>query len=157
MLDYFAQHLWQMWAILAVVCLILELTAGDFFIICFSIGAVFACVADALGAGMYLQLGIFAACSLGSIFFVRPFALRFLHRGEEARVSNADALLGRKGFVVEAVKADGYGRVKIDGDVWKAVTNEPQDIPEGQTVRVVSRESTIITVETAVSKETANC
>ena len=148
MFDYFSQFLWQMWAILAVVCLILELTAGDFFIICFSIGAVFACIADVLGAGIYLQLAVFAAFTLVSLFFVRPFAVRFLHKGESNRVSNADALLGRKGRVVETVKADSFGRVQIDGDVWKAVTNEPQDIPEGQNVRVVSRESTIITVET---------
>ena len=47
MIEFIALHLWQMWAILAVLCLILELTAGDFFIICFSIGAVFACITDA--------------------------------------------------------------------------------------------------------------
>ena len=56
MIDYFALHMWQIWAILSVVCLILELTAGDFFIICFSIGAVFACLTDALGGGIILQL-----------------------------------------------------------------------------------------------------
>ena len=32
MIEYLAQHLWQMWAVVAVICLILELTAGDFFI-----------------------------------------------------------------------------------------------------------------------------
>jgi membrane protein implicated in regulation of membrane protease activity len=48
---------------------------------------------------------------------------------------------------VETIKADGFGRVQIDGDIWKAVTNEPQDIPEGTNVLVVGRESTIITVE----------
>ena len=45
MIDYLSQHLWQTWAVIAVICLILELTAGDFFIMCFSIGAVFASVA----------------------------------------------------------------------------------------------------------------
>ena len=37
MIDYIMQNLWQMWAVVAVICLILELTAGDFFIICFAI------------------------------------------------------------------------------------------------------------------------
>ena len=148
MIEYLTSHLWQLWAIVAVVCLILELTAGDFFIICFSIGAVFACLTDALGGGIILQLVVFAVFTLASLFFVRPFAVRFLHKGESNRVSNADALLGRRGRVVETVKADSYGRVQIDGDIWKAVTNEPQDIPEGANVRVISRESTIITVET---------
>ena len=125
MIDYLAQHLWQMWAVVAVVCLILELTAGDFFIICFSIGAVFGAIAAACG----------------------PFAKRYLRKGEDNRVSNAEALLGRQGRVVETVKADGFGRVQIDGDIWKAVTKESADIPEGTNVRVIARESTIITVE----------
>ena len=148
MIEYLALHLWQMWAVVAVVCLILELTAGDFFIICFSIGAVFAAITAAVGGGFYWQLAVFALFTLISLFWVRPFAKRYLHKGEDHRVSNADALLGRQGRVVETVFADGFGRVQIDGDVWKAVTNEPQDIPEGTNVRVVGRESTIITVET---------
>lgn len=148
MIDYFVQHLWQMWTVVAVVCLILELTAGDFFIICFSIGAVFAAIAGLIGGNIYWQLAMFALFTLVSLFWVRPFAQRYLHRGEDRRVSNADALLGREGRVVEAVDHDGFGRVQIDGDVWKAVTNESQDIPAGKNVRVIGRESTIITVET---------
>ena len=147
MIEYLAQHLWQMWAVIAVICLILELMAGDFFIICFSIGAVFAAITAAIGGGIYLQLLMFAIFTLISLFWVRPFAQRYLHKGEDNRVSNADALLGRQGRVVETVKADGFGRVQIDGDIWKAVTNEPADIVEGSQVRVIGRESTIITVE----------
>ena len=40
MIEYILQNMWQVWAVIAVVCLILELSSGDFFIICFSIGAV---------------------------------------------------------------------------------------------------------------------
>lgn len=148
MVEYLAQHLWQMWAVVAVICLIMELMAGDFFIICFSIGSVFAAITAALGGGIYLQLLMFAVFTLISLFWVRPFAQRYLHKGEDLRVSNADALMDRQGRVVETVKADGFGRVQIDGDIWKAVTNEPEDITEGKNVRVVGRESTIITVET---------
>jgi membrane protein implicated in regulation of membrane protease activity len=148
MIDYLAQHLWQLWAVVAVVCLILEMTAGDFFIICFSIGAFFAAIVAALGGGIYLQLLTFAVFTIISLFWVRPFAKRYLHKGEDTRVSNADALMGRQGRVVEAIKADGFGRVQIDGDIWKAVTNEAQGIAAGKNVRVVGRESTIITVET---------
>ena len=133
---------------MAVICLILEMTAGDFFIICFSIGAVFAAITALVGGNIYWQLLLFAIFTLISLFWVRPFAQRYLHKGEDNRVSNADALMGRQGRVVEAVKADGFGRVQIDGDIWKAVTNEPTDIPAGKNVRVVGRESTIITVET---------
>ena len=145
MIEYLAANMWQVWAVVAIVGLILELTSGDFFIFCFVIGACGAAVVSPF-LGIYWQLAVFAVVTAFSIFQVRPFALRYLHRGEEHRVSNADALLGRKGRVVETVKAQGYGRVAIDGDVWKAVTSEDADIPEGATVKVVDRKSTIITV-----------
>ena len=127
MIEYLLANMWQLWAVVSIICLILELSSGDFFIICFSIGAVFA---------------IF---SLLSVLFVRPVALRYLHKNEPNKPSNADALLGRTGKVTEAIAVGGNGYVQIDGDLWKAVSTT--DIPTGETVRVVDRQSTIITVE----------
>ena len=147
MIEYLSANMWQVWAAIAVICLILELSSGDFFIICFSIGAVFGGIAAVFGLNIYWQLALFALFSAIAIFTVRPVALRWLHKNEPDRVSNADALMGRQGRVVESIKAGGYGRVAIDGDIWKAVTNELSDIAEGSVVTVVGRESTIITVE----------
>ncbi len=146
MIDYLLTNMWQVWGIIAMACLILELTSGDFFIICFSIGGVIAVIAAALGLNIYWQLFLFALFSLLSIFFVRPIALRWLHKNDPNRASNADALLGRTGRVTEAIPADGNGYVQIDGDLWKAVSKT--DIPAGTTGRIVGRESTIVTVET---------
>ena len=70
-----------------------------------------------------------------------------LSSGVMARWSNADALLGRHGKVVETIQAGGFGRVQIDGDIWKAETKGDADIPEGSNVVVVDRASTIITVK----------
>lgn len=39
MVEYFLQHIWMIWAVVAFVCLIMEMTSGDFFITCFGIGA----------------------------------------------------------------------------------------------------------------------
>lgn len=146
MIAYLAANMWQVWAVVAVLGLILELSSGDFFIICFAIGAVGAAVVSPF-AGIYVQLVVFAVVTLISIFLVRPVALRYLHRGEENRVSNADALLGQTGVVSEAIKAGGFGRVAIGGDDWKAVSSGPGELPVGTKVRVVGRESIIITVE----------
>ena len=147
MIEYFAENMWQVWAVVSVLCLILELSSGDFFIICFSIGAVFGLLAAAVGANIYVQIALFALFSALSIFQVRPIALRYFHRGEENRVSNADALIGRRGRVSSTIEAGGYGRVAIDGDDWKAVAVGNDAIPAGTFVRVVNRESIIITVE----------
>ncbi len=148
MVEYFLANMWQIWAVIAVICLILELSSGDFFIICFSIGAVFAIISAVCGLSVYWQIFIFAVFSLLSVLFVRPVALRWLHKNEPNRASNADALLGRTGKVTEAIPVGGNGYVQIDGDMWKAVSPSETLIPVGTTVRVVGRESTIINVET---------
>jgi len=148
MIEYLSQHVWQVWVIISIVCLILELMAGDLFIICFSVGALVAAIFSAIGFNGYVQMAVFALFTLVCLFWLRPLAKRYLHKGEDTRISNADALIGRQGRVVEPVKAGGFGRVQIDGDIWKAKTLGGNDIPVDTVVTVVDRESTIITVET---------
>jgi membrane protein implicated in regulation of membrane protease activity len=146
MVEYLTSNMWQLWAVLAVLGLILELTSGDFFIICLAIGAAGAALIAPF-ANIYWQLGVFAVVSLFSLLMVRPPVLRYLHRNDENRVSNADALLGRKGRVSETIPASGFGYVAIDGDQWRAVTPGDEEISVGTRVKVIGRESIIITVE----------
>ena len=79
MIDYFAANLWQLWALVVIVCLILEITSGDFFILCFSIGALVSAVIAAVGGSFAVQLEIFAVVSVLSLFFIRPRLVKRLH------------------------------------------------------------------------------
>jgi membrane protein implicated in regulation of membrane protease activity len=147
MINYFSLNLWMMWALIAVICLIFELLSGGFFIICFSFGALASVVAALLGVSFVGQVIVFAVFSFLCLFLVRPFALRYLHnRHEPDRVSNADAILGRIGFVSQDIEQGGYGRVAIDGDDWKALSSDGSAISKGAKVKVLSRDSIIITV-----------
>lgn len=148
MIEYFSQNLWQVWAIIAVVSLILELFSGDFFIMCFAIGAAVSLLCALCGLSLTAQIIIFSVASVLSVLFVRPVALKYFHRNAPQRTSNADALLGREGRVSQTIVAGGDGRVAIDGDDWKAVSADGSAIAQGTPVRVVGRESIIITVET---------
>lgn len=147
MIEYFLENMWQMWAVISIACLILELTNGDFYIICFALGAIAASVASALGLGFYGQMIVFAAASILCIFFVRPFALKYVHGKREERLSNADALIGRIGRVSEPIERGGYGRVAVDGDDWKASSVDGEPIESGCNVKIIGRESIIVTVE----------
>ena len=146
MIEFFSQHVWLMWILVFVLGLIVELGSGDLFILCFAIGALAASLTAALGLGIVPQLIALALCALLSIYFIRPMALRYLHR-DDPDSSNADALIGREGRVSEDIVANGTGRVAIDGDDWKAVAADSQPIAKGEKVRVVGRDSIIISVE----------
>lgn len=149
MIDYLSSNPWLIWILISMACLILELGSGDLFLMCFAIGALGGSLAAALGGGVILQIIVMAICSLLSVYFIRPIALKYLHKSDENRVSNADALIGREGRVSQAIEAGGFGRVAIDGDDWKAVSEDGQHIEKNANVIVVGRESIIITVRKA--------
>jgi len=146
MIEYFQNNLWQLWTLVGILCLILELTSGDFFIMCFSIGAFVTAIVAAFVPSFTVQVIVFAVASLLCLLFVRPLALKYFHRKDPDRPSNADAMVGRRGVVTEKIEAGGYGRVKIDGDSWKAQSSISSDINKGTRVEVTAIYSVIITV-----------
>ncbi|MDY6413420.1 MAG: NfeD family protein [Bacteroidales bacterium] len=146
MIEYFQNNLWQLWTLVGILCLILELTSGDFFIMCFSIGAFVTAIVAAFVPSFTVQVIVFAVASLLCLLFVRPLALKYFHRKDPDRPSNADAMIGRRGVVTEKIETGGYGRVKIDGDSWKAQSSISSDINKGTRVEVTAIDSVIITV-----------
>ena len=146
MIDYISENLWQLWAVVAVIGLILELMSGDFFIICFALGALCSAFV-ATFAGFYAQLAVFIIVSLLAIWQVRPFALRYLHKGDQNYVDNADAVVGQRGTVTTEIPANGTGRVKAANEDWKATAADGSPIPKGAVVRIVERRSITLIVE----------
>lgn len=146
MIEFITSNLWVVWAIVMFCCLILELSSGDFFITCFAIGA-FVSIFTSFFLPFWAQVLIWALFSILSIWLIRPRLIERLHKSGDNRISNIDALIGRVGTVIEPIEPGGSGYVKVDGDEWKAVTNETELISKGQKVEIISRESIIVTVK----------
>ena len=149
MIAYLTENIWLFWLVLATVCLTMALASGDFYITCFGVGALCSTLSAFTGVPFWAQVLVFAVLSVLSVRLLRPRLVAMLNAGGHQRVSNADALQGRIGTVTEVIKAGDYGRVKIDGDDWKASSHDDSDIAVGEKVRVIGRESIIIEVERA--------
>ena len=147
MTEFFTSNLWLIWVIISIVCLILELSSGDFFILCFAIGAAASAIIAGCGANLTLQIIIFAVISALSLLLVRPALLKKLHKPTKERLSNAEAVIGREGRVTQEIDANGFGRVAIDGDDWKARSADGSAIARDSRVRVLKMDSIILTVE----------
>lgn len=58
---------------------------------------------------------------------------------------NKEALIDRRGIVVEEISmAKNTGRIRIDGDEWKAVIDGDQVFALGASVRVISIENSVL-------------
>ena len=141
-------QLYQIWLIVAIILVIIEICTVAFGSICFAIGAAFSALAAGLGLGLTWQIVIFTLVSLLTFIFLRPIAIRFLDKKSKNVRTNADALVGRKGIVSERIDAVQHtGRVAIDGDDWKAVSNDSSVIEKGAEVEIIKRDSIILTVK----------
>jgi len=141
-------QIYQIWLVVAIVLVILEIATSGFGVICFAIGAVFGAIAAALGAGTTWQIILFAVVSILTFIFLRPIVIRFLEKKSKDVKTNADALIGRKGIVSERIDATQHtGRVAIDGDDWKAVSENGEVIEKGAQVEIVKLDSIIVTVK----------
>ena len=147
MIEFFTSNLWLLWMIISIVCLILELSSGDFFILCFAIGAAVSALLAGCGLSLTWQIVAFAVVSALSLLLVRPALIKKLHKPHRERLSNAEAMIGQTGRVSEDIEAHGYGRVAIDGDDWKARSADGSAISKDTRVRVVKMDSIIITVK----------
>ena len=142
---------WLIWALVAVVCVIVEIFTVGFAVVCFAFGAVAASVCAACGLALWWQIAAFVVFTSLAFIFVRPFVLKRLYSKTDVK-TNADALIGRIGRVSEQIdNAEGKGRVAVDGDDWKAVAENDEIIGVGQKVEIVSRDSIVLTVRPVVS------
>ena len=141
-------EVYQIWLVVAISLLIVEICTAAFGSICFAIGAGLAALGAGLGLGVTWQIVIFAVVSLLTFIFLRPFVLRFLDRKSKDVKTNAEALIGRKAIVSERIDASQHtGRVAVDGDDWKAVSEDGSVIEKGTTVEIVKMDSIIVTVK----------
>ena len=101
-----------------------------------------------MDAPFWVQVVVWAVCSVMSILLIRPHLVKAIRKGADERKSNSDALKGQIGEVTQTIVAGGYGRVKLDGDDWKAeAPGCREDIAEGARVRVKGHQSIILQVE----------
>ena len=139
-------EIYVVWLITALVLLIVELFTASFGVVCFSFGAAAAGLAAYCGLSTMWQLLIFSVVSFIAFVFVRPFVVKFLLKKKDEVLTNADAIVGRIAVVTEEINPEkNTGRVKIDGDDWKAESSNI--IPVGEKVEVISRESIILNVK----------
>lgn len=142
---------WIVWFLAAIALLIAEAFVPGFFLACLGIAAGGAAVAAALGLSAPQQVGIFAALTLLSYVAFRPVFEALFHPTTTRVTTNAQALIGQQGLVVVDVRGGPRGgRVVVGGDDWRAVPEDDETIPEGDTVVVTAITGATLTVRRKV-------
>lgn len=123
------------WSVVLVGTILVELETSDLVTIWFTIGAVAALVAAALGVWIVYQFAIFIVVSLVLLFATRPLSKRFMDK--EVIRTNADRMIGMHGVVTTEIPFDGKGEVKVNSQVWTAFSTSKTPIVQGTRVVIL--------------------
>ena len=123
------------WLIFFIIMLIIEIATVSLICIWFCIGALAAIAACLMGAGIEMQLFVFAVISLAAIVFTRPFAKKFR---TSLKPTNVSALIGVETPVVSEINnREDKGEIKINDVVWSARSTSGEIIVKGEMVKGV--------------------
>ncbi len=125
------------WLGLFVVLLAIEFITMGLTTIWFAGGAIAAMAANMLGAGIWIQCGVFLAVSFVLLLFTRPFAVRYVNRRHVR--TNVDSLIGREAYVTEKIdNLHSTGKAQLNGQEWTARAAENTSFIEKGTAVTVT-------------------
>ena len=116
-----------LWLAAAVIFLIIEIGTPTLVFACFTVGAIASAVTTYFTDSYLIQAAVFAIVSIILIPLTRPLAKKLTK--PSAQKTNVDAIVGRPGVVIKKIDpALDVGQVRVDGQVWQAVANEPIEV-----------------------------
>lgn len=123
------------WLGLMILFLIAEGATVSLVSLWFAAGAVVAMFAALLGAGVWLQTGLFLVVSGALLLMLRPIVRRYLV--PKITATNVDSLVGATGLVTVAIdNVTASGQVKLGAMEWTARSTTGENIPQGTLIRV---------------------
>ena len=140
---------WQIWLLIAAVFVVIEIFTSGFAVACFSVGCVFGAILASCDLSLTWQVVAFAIGTFLAFVLIRPVVMKYLDKktNNDHIKTNMDNIIGKTAVVTERIEENGFGRVKIDGDDWKAQTTDGVAVEVGEKVQIESYESIILTVK----------
>ena len=138
------QFAWIGWTIFGVILIVAEIFTLGFVLFWFGIGALVAAFAGFLGVGFIGQFLIFATVSISLTFLSR----KIFHGYQNKDIlTGIDSIIGQIGTVSDSSKgALNKGEVKVFGSTWSAISEDGENLLEGEKVEVVQVKGTTIYV-----------
>lgn len=128
--------MWQIWLVIAGVCLVIEIMTTGFLVFWLAIGALISMIVSLFTDSILIQTAVFVISSAILIFATKPFVKKFAKTKDVK--TNAFSIIGQNGIVTKEIDSiNAKGQVKIDGETWSAVGKDDMDIPKGTEVEVL--------------------
>ena len=135
-----------LWLLFAFIFLAIEIFSVNMITIWFSLGCMFAFVFALFHLGIIIQFIAFALISfLGLIFFKNKISKKVNNNIE---TTNFENIIGKQGIVTTEINNKiGKGRILVDGEDWRAISDDNSILEVNSHVIVIKMESTKLYVK----------
>lgn len=134
------------WIVLMTVLAVVELMTLNFVTIWFAAGSLAALISSLTGIDFVWQMWIFIIVSVLSLIFTKPLVKKKLDFKKTE--TNADMVIGKTAVVTEEISKDKFaGEVKVNGQIWSAVSEKDELIEKGSKVNIIRIEGVKLVVE----------
>lgn len=144
-------EIWHYWIIGAFFFFMLEVFVPGFIMGSIGLGCLLATVGALLDLPNWFNIILFIAGFFVGISMLKPL-LKRLDKTNNVK-TNFEGLIGKTGKVIEPIDlVKGTGCVHVDGDDWKAISNDYKTISVGTIVEIIALESIVVTVRPVITE-----
>lgn len=123
------------WAGVFLVTLILEIITVDLVSIFFTVGSLVAFILALCGVGTNIQIIVFLIVSIILLASLRAIFMKLLKNNKEK--TNIDSVIGTVHTLQKAIQEEEAGELKLNGIVWRAISQNNETIDAGEKVQIV--------------------
>lgn len=124
------------WAVIFVLTLIIELETADLTTIWFCVASLITLICSIFSMTPLYQVIIFVASSFVLILATRPLTKKMMNK--EIIHTNTDKLIGMIALVTKQITDGEIGEVKVDNNLWRAISIDGTTIEENEKVIIKS-------------------
>lgn len=124
------------WGIVLATAVVVEISTDGLTSIWFAIAALVSLILAAVNIDPIIQLIVFVVASIVLLLASRPIVKKFMNK--EIVRTNSDKLVNMVGVVTKSINPNEVGEVKVNAELWRAITLDSESIEVGKNVVVNS-------------------
>ena len=139
------------WAGMFIATLVGEIMTVELLSIWFSLGSLVAFILALCGVSTTIQIIVFLAVSSILLICLRSIFMRMLKNTKEK--TNLDSIIGTTYTLQKEISKFGSGEIKVNGVIWRVISESGEEIPAGETVQIVEIQGNKFVVKKEIKDE----
>jgi membrane protein implicated in regulation of membrane protease activity len=135
----------MIWIIIGIACVIIEIFTPGFFFMSIGMSAILTGLFALVVSNVFIQAIVFIIISFLIFINMKKLSKKIFKTTDKP--TNVYALIGKKGMVTKDITKTTRGYVKINGEIWSAISVNEDDIEKDSIVVVRKVEGNKVIVE----------